>query len=108
MTQALNIMVVDDHSLFRKGLIYLLKTQYVDSVIVESVNGADCLALLQNFSPDLVLMDIEMPQMDGIATTRKAMAQFPDLRIIALSMYGDEVYYYKMIDAGTKGFLLKN
>ena len=58
--------------------------------------------------PDIVLLDIEMPVMDGIAAANVAMGKYPDLKIITLSMYGEEYYYYQMVDAGVKGFLLKN
>jgi DNA-binding NarL/FixJ family response regulator len=70
----------------------------------ESENGLECLQSITKTKPHIVLMDIEMPQKDGIATTRELMQIYPDLKIIALSMYGYEHYYSQMIDAGARGF----
>jgi DNA-binding NarL/FixJ family response regulator len=74
----------------------------------EAENGEDFLNRLTEKLPDLVLMDIEMPVMNGIDATLQALIRFPELKIIALSMFGDEEYFQKMIDAGACGFLLKN
>ena len=71
-------------------------------------NGREFIENLSFVDCDVVLMDIEMPEMNGIDATIEAMKMKPNLKIIVLSMYGDEQYYYKMIDAGAKGFLLKN
>lgn len=108
MTKSLNIYIVDDHSLFREGLRFLLINSELISEIHEAKNGVDFLNGIQSFKPDIVLMDIEMPEMNGIEATQKAIKAFPDIKIIALSMYADENYYTEMIEAGAKGFLLKN
>jgi DNA-binding NarL/FixJ family response regulator len=105
---SLKILIVDDHSLFRSGLKNLLSGYYANSEIREATDGTDFFIILQSFVPDLVFMDIDMPLMDGISATKLAMIEFPAIRIVALSMYGDDIYYYKMVDAGAKGFLLKN
>jgi DNA-binding NarL/FixJ family response regulator len=76
--------------------------------ITESDNGQEFLDSLSFSMPDLVLIDIEMPVVNGIEATRKALQINPELKIIALSMYGDEDYYYQMIDAGARGFIIKN
>lgn len=76
--------------------------------IKEASNGQEFLDALGTVIPDVVFMDIEMPVLNGIETTRTAIEQFPDIRIIALSMYGDEEYFTKMINLGVKGFILKN
>lgn len=106
--EVMKILIVDDHALFRSGLKNLLSGYYVNSEIREATDGMDFFVILQSFAPDLVFMDIDMPLMDGISATKRAMTEFPSLRIVALSMYGDDIYYYKMVDAGAKGFLLKN
>ncbi|MFA6403806.1 MAG: response regulator transcription factor [Salinivirgaceae bacterium] len=101
-------ILVDDHALFRNGLRILLNTIPNIDVIGESANGKQFLELLETEIPDIVLMDINMPIMDGIEATQLATDKYPDIKIIALSMFGEEDYYYKMINAGVKGFLLKN
>ncbi len=103
-----SIALVDDHKLFREGLKMLLENlDYIEKV-EEAENGRDFLNLLENYQPDIAFIDIEMPEMDGITATREALKLHPDLNIIALSMYGDENYYTKMINAGAMGFVLKN
>ncbi|MBN2347362.1 MAG: response regulator transcription factor [Bacteroidales bacterium] len=104
-----NITIVDDHTLFRDGLKLLFRRCYksIDK-IYEASNGVEFLEQIQENKPDIVLMDIDMPLLNGVEATQKALEIYPDLKIIALTMFGDEVYYYKMIDAGVKGFLLKD
>lgn len=106
--QKLKIYLVDDHKLFREGLKLLLSTQEFVHHIYEASNGREFLENLTFVDCDVVLMDIEMPEVNGIDATREALKIKPDLKIIVLSMYGDEQYYYQMIDAGAKGFMLKN
>lgn len=102
------IYLVDDHKLFREGLKLLLSTQDFVQHIYEASNGREFIENLSFVDCDVVLMDIEMPEMNGIDATIQAMKMKPKLKIIVLSMYGDEQYYYRMIDAGAKGFMLKN
>ena len=104
----IKIVIVDDHSLFRNGMKLLLTSAGNFSIVAEASNGKEFIELLNTIVPDIVLMDIDMPEMDGIEATTKALEIYPDLRIIGLSMYGEEEYYYKMIEAGVSGFLLKN
>ena len=104
----LRIYLVDDHKLFREGLKLLLSNQDFVHHIYEASNGREFIENLSFVDCDVVLMDIEMPEMNGIEATIQAMKMKPELKIIVLSMYGDEQYYYKMIDAGAKGFMLKN
>ncbi|WP_075590352.1 response regulator transcription factor [Labilibacter marinus] len=102
------LFLVDDHLIFREGLKNLIEIEGIGTVVGESSNGKDFLENFEKSSPDLILMDISMPIMDGIEATKKAIKVMPDLKIMALSMNGDEEYYYKMIEAGVKGFLLKD
>jgi DNA-binding NarL/FixJ family response regulator len=104
----ISIMIVDDHNLFRNGLKLLLNTTSGMQVIAEAENGKNFLEKLNTLFPDIVLMDIDMPLMNGIEATQLAMQKFPQLKIITLSMFGEEEYYFKMIEAGAKGFLIKN
>ena len=106
--EKIKITLVDDHALFRNGLKILLDTNKEFKVINEATNGKEFIETLNSNMPDIVLMDISMPIMDGIEATEIAKQKYPDIKIIALSMFGEEEYYYKMINAGVKGFLLKN
>lgn len=103
-----SVILVDDHKLFREGLKLLLENLTYIKKVDEAGNGKEFLKLIEKYQPDIVFMDIEMPEMDGITATQQALKLFPDLNIIALSMYGDENYYSQMINAGAKGFILKN
>ncbi|HQH41004.1 MAG TPA: response regulator transcription factor [Bacteroidales bacterium] len=104
----ISVCIVDDHTLFRNGLRLLLNASSEVQVIAEAENGREYLRMLEKTIPDVTLMDIEMPGMNGIETAAQAIKLIPHLRIITLSMYGEEEYYVKMIDAGAKGFILKN
>lgn len=102
------VALVDDHKLFREGLRLLLENlDYVEQVR-DFPAGIDFLAAIPDYYPDLVFMDIEMSGKDGIATTREALELRPGLKIIALSMYSEEEYYSEMINAGARGFIIKN
>ena len=102
------IIIVDDHTLFRNGLRILINNMDDYQVVAEAANGKQFLDLIDKDVPDLVLLDINMPVMDGIEAATLAHEKFPELKIITLSMYGEEDYYYKMVNAGVKGFVLKN
>jgi two-component system, NarL family, response regulator LiaR len=104
----ISVFLVDDHQLFREGLKLLLSNLPMIDKVEMASSGSAFLGALEKGIPDVVFMDIEMPVMNGIETTRAALERYPGLRIIALSMYGEEEYYTKMIQAGVKGFILKN
>ena len=98
-SKKMKIYIVDDHKLFREGLKLLLSTQDFINHIYEASNGKEFVENLSFVDCDVVLMDIEMPKMNGIEATEAALRIKPDLKVIVLSMYGDEQYYYKMLDA---------
>jgi len=104
----IKIIIADDHQLFRNGLKILLDSFPEFEVTGEASNGEEFLRLIRNTQADIALMDINMPELDGIEATRKGLKICPSMNIIALSMYGEEEYYYKMVDAGAKGFVLKD
>ena len=108
MKHKLTVLLVDDHTLFREGLAFLLSKNERIKKVYEAQNGEECIEKLSTIQPDIVLLDIEMPVMDGISVCKQALQYNPELNIIALSMYAHETYYSEMIDAGAKGFLLKN
>jgi len=107
LTEKPNIIIVDDHLIFRQGLKSIITLENIATVIGEASNGIELIQLLTHLKPDVVLMDIDMPHMNGLEATEKAIEIIPDLKIIAFSMFSDEEYYYKMIDRGVKGFILK-
>lgn len=102
------IIVVDDHEFFRKGVILTISKFKYAEVTAEAVNGIDFLEKMNKTKADIALMDIKMPGMNGIEATKKALQKYPDLKIVALSMFGEEEYLESMIEAGVSGFLLKN
>ena len=102
------IIIVDDHQLFRNGLRFILNEIQNVQVVGEASNGQEFLGLLEFVVPDLVLMDINMPVMNGVTASKIALEKYPQLNILVLSMYGDTEYYNTMIDIGVKGFILKD
>ncbi len=104
----LNIFIVDDHEFFRKGLKVTINRFKDMQVIGEASNGIEFLDMMNQSIPDIVLMDIKMPKMDGIKTTKKALEKNPNIKVIALSMFGKEEYLEDMLEAGAKSFMLKN
>ncbi|MCK5169663.1 MAG: response regulator transcription factor [Bacteroidales bacterium] len=102
------IILVDDHKLFRDGLKLLLNNSGKVDVVAEASNGIEFLEIIEICQDAIVFMDIQMPEMNGIEATKQVLEKYPDLRIIALTMFGEDEYYFQMIEAGVKGFLLKN
>ncbi|RUA30651.1 MAG: DNA-binding response regulator [Bacteroidetes bacterium] len=107
-SKKLNIAIVDDHEIFRNGLKMVLSKLKIINNIYEAEDGIDFISKLKTNKIDIVLMDIEMPRMNGIEATKEALKIQPSLQVIALSMFQDDEYIQSMIDAGVKGFLIKN
>lgn len=103
----IKIAIIDDHALFREGLKLVLGQIEGFEVVYDSHSGLSFLEFLQKTIPDIVLMDINMPLIDGIETTRKAIDICSDLKVIALTMFSDTTNYTQMINSGVKGFVLK-
>ncbi len=101
------IVLVDDHALFRTGLRGLLEHCTDCQVVGEAASGEEFLAMLP-VDADVVFMDFSMPGIDGARTTELALERQPELKIITLSMFGEESYYSRMVEAGARGFLLKD
>lgn len=102
------IVIVDDHFIFRSGLKDLLAEIPNVKVMAEADSGEAFLEMLPDVNPDIVFMDIKMPGINGIETTRRALDIRPDLKILALSMFGENEYVEEMLQAGALGYLLKN
>lgn len=100
-------MVVDEHKILREGLSSLINKQPNMETIGEATDGREAIEIVNKLSPDLVLMDVTMPNLNGIEATRKIKSKKPDIEIIALSLHSDRRYVLGMIDAGASGYLLK-
>jgi DNA-binding NarL/FixJ family response regulator len=103
-----DIIIVDDHKIFRQGLKAIINFEDIGTVIGEASNGEEFIEQLRSLKPDLVLMDIDMPQMDGFEATEKALKIMPGLKIVAFTVFSEIEYYNKMVDIGAKGFILKS
>jgi len=108
MSSGLNIVIVDDNKFYSKGFSLVLNRLFDINMIIELNSGVEFLQLITTTSPDLVFMDIQMPKMDGITATKKAIKQNHNLKIIALTMYLNSQFLSDMLKAGSKGFLLKD
>lgn len=100
--------MVDDHTLFRSGLRSLLALREGFEIVADVGSGEEFLTLVDKTEIDVAFMDISMPGIDGVETTRRALALCPTLRVITLSMYGDDHYYRLMLESGASGFVLKD
>lgn len=105
--EIITVIIADDHVIFRKGLKTVLNEIYFVKVIDEVSNGKDLLRIMKSSPADIVLMDINMPTMNGIEATQKVKEKYPKTEIIALTMHEEIGYFNKMLEAGAKGFLLK-
>jgi len=108
MSECIKVLIVDDHTLFRQGLRKLLEAYEEVQVVGEAGNGKEALSKVDEVFPDLVLMDIKMPRMDGIESIELIKKSHPQLNIIALSMYEDAEYVLKAVNAGASGYVEKN
>ena len=105
---SIRILLADDHTVMRDGLRALLERQPDIEVVAEAADGRECVRLAEEQSPDVVVMDIAMPNMNGIEATRRIMADRPRTAIVILSMHQDESYVLRALKAGAKGYLLKD
>jgi two-component system response regulator NreC len=103
----INLMLVDDHEMIRSGLKSLLQTEDDLVVVGEASNGAEALEKIANLRPDVVVMDISMPVMDGLETTKRMTRQFPESAILVLTVHEDKQYFFQMLQAGAKGYVTK-
>jgi DNA-binding NarL/FixJ family response regulator len=104
----IRIILADDHQIVRHGLRSLLALEPDMKIVAEADNGRTTLKLVQDFKPDVVIMDISMPELNGIEATRQIRATLPEVRVIALSMHSDSLFILNMLKAGASGYLLKD
>ena len=102
------IVIADDHEIFRDGFKVMLKKQTEVEIVAEAENGRELVHLVSVHQPDVVITDIKMPLMDGVEATREIKKQWPHIEVIALSMFDEENLVVEMLEAGAKGYLLKN
>lgn len=106
--QSLTLAIADDHNLFRKGVLELLKAFKEVVLVADASNGAELLEKIEPNLPDVIVLDLEMPEMDGVATSRYLLSKYPDVKILVMSTYGDEALVDSLLEEGVKGYLLKN
>lgn len=104
----IKILVADDHQVVRAGLRFLFEKQQDMEVVGEAENGRATVRLAENLAPDVIIMDISMPDLNGIDATRQILAQNAGIRVIALSMHSDRRFVERMLGAGAAGYTLKN
>lgn len=105
---AIRILIADDHTLVRQSLAMFLRDQSDMEVVGEARDGFTVVGMIRTLRPDVVIMDISMPILNGIDATRWVYRQWPDVRIIALSMHSQPHYVKEMLNAGARGYLLKD
>lgn len=107
MTKAINVMVVDDHIVVRSGLKSLLGSQDGIEVVAEASNGIEAINQAVSIRPDVIVMDISMPEMDGLEATRRLQQKAPESKVLALTVHEDKQYFFEMLGAGAKGYISK-
>ncbi len=105
---SLTLLIADDHRLFRQGLRQMCELKGGFTVVGEAENGREAVELAVSLKPDVVLMDIQMPELDGVEATRLITVQAPDTRVVILTMYRQDNYVFEAIKAGARGYLLKD
>lgn len=106
-TDTIRVLCVDDHPLVRKGIASIIGNEPDMKLVAEAGNGRDAIAMFKAHQPDVTLMDLRMPNMDGIETARHIRAEFPDAKIIALTSFDGDQEIYRALEAGVRGYLLK-
>ncbi len=104
----INVLLADDHVMVRKGFRLILETQPDIRIVGEAGNGREAVELAETLQPDVVVMDVAMPELNGIEATRRIVTSAPRARVLALSMHKDSVYVREILRAGARGYLLKD
>jgi two-component system, NarL family, response regulator NreC len=108
MQKKIRILLADDHAMVRQGFRMILAAQADMEIVGEAGNGREAVTLAAELTPDVVVMDVAMPELNGIEATRRITGASPRTRVLALSMYKDSVYVREILRAGARGFLLKD
>lgn len=107
MTEEIRVLIVDDHPIVRSGLRSLLMAESDINVVGEATDGNEGIEKTKALHPNVVLMDISMPNMDGLNATRQIKGKFPEVQILVLSMHRSDEYFFEMLHAGASGYILK-
>lgn len=105
---AINIMLVDDHTLFREGIKSLLDKYDKYNVISQAANGMECLSLLDNISPDIILLDINMPSINGLDVIAEIKKKYNSIKIIMVTSHREQEYFFNSLDFGADGYIVKD
>ncbi|MGL4523397.1 MAG: response regulator [Bacilli bacterium] len=103
----IKIVLIDDHKLFREGIKRILEFEESFEVVAEGADGDEAVGIVEKHNPDIVIMDINMPNMNGVEATAELIAKFPDIKVIILSIHDDENYVMHALKTGAMGYLLK-
>lgn len=104
----IRILLVDDQTLIRQGIRLLLETEEGLQVVGEAANGCQAISMVETLQPEVVLMDVRMPEMDGVQATRHILARWPQVGVIILTTFDDDEYLFEGLKAGARGYLLKD
>jgi DNA-binding NarL/FixJ family response regulator len=104
----IRILLCDDHAMFRQGLKSILETEHAFRVIGEASTGREAVRYALETHPDIIVMDIQMPELDGVAATKDILAEWSDAKVIVLTMYRQDTYVFEAIKVGARGYLLKD
>lgn len=107
MDENIRVVIADDHTIVRSGVRLLVESEPDIEVIGEAVDGYEVLALVENIQPHVVIMDIGMPELDGLEATRQIKAQWPAVNVLVLTMHREDEYFFEMLRAGASGYVLK-
>ena len=108
MTENVRVVVCDDHAIFREGIKQVLAANERLQVVGEAANGVDALNLVRKVKPELIIMDITMPELSGIEVTREVMKELPETRVIILSVHSRKTFIMEALKAGARGYVLKD
>jgi NarL family two-component system response regulator LiaR len=108
MTKPIRVMIVDDHEMIRNGLTVFLEAFDDLELVGEAANGTEAVRLCAKARPNVILMDLVMPEMDGVAATRAIRQAYPAVQVIALTSFGDQDLVQRVLQAGAVSYLLKN
>lgn len=108
MMEALRVMIADDHPLFRDGMRGLLSTKPDIEVVGEARSGEEAVELASELRPDVILMDIKMPGVNGIEATRRILTEYPSIRVLVVTMFEDDASVFTAMRAGARGYVLKD